>query len=347
MRRLSILATLIGGALLSGLSWQVVALEPASEATASQWLKEMAISLRNRNYDGVLVSNRGGKMRSVRVVHIVRDGMESERLEYLDGESVEVQRGQHPVDCIHSGKQLLSHSDDSGLFGAYASQGGAAHNGALRNGIYQLEVQPGSRVAGRAVEVIAVRPNDAHRYAHRMFLDVNSQLLLKSQVLDQQENVLESFQFTQISIDDEVDQSSIETASGATVKEKFHALPIGIKAVQLPWRLAWLPPGFVAASQRSSAAESVSSEFTDLDLQSMHFTDGFALFSVFLQPRDSEVEAFETRIGSTLAYVAPKKLQQGWASVTVVGELPLATAVQIAQSLEEMNLTEASADSVE
>lgn len=330
VRRLSILPALLGLLMCVGVAENAVALEPASKQTAHLWLKQMAASFRQRDYDGVLVSSRGSEMRSVRILHLVRDEMEYERLEYLDGKSVDVQRRAHPVDCVHSGKELISKSDQGGLFSAYSS-----NSVSLQDGVYSLDVLPQSRVAGRSVEVISVSPNDEHRYKHRLFLDQSTQLLLKSQVLDKQDNVLESFQFSQIQIDDEVTADDLPDTAVSTIEEPFHTLPIDTKTDPVPWRLGWMPAGFVAASQRSTVVNSPGFDSSDAAIHSMHYTDGFALFSVFLQSRDAEVEALETRVGSTLAYVAPKKLRNGWASVTVVGELPIATAVKIAQSLEE------------
>lgn len=292
----------------------------------AKWIGEMAMSFHRQNYDGVLVSNRGGVLRTVRIVHIVRNGEESERIEYLDGEPLEILRTDHDTDCMHAGSKIILGSAAAGsLFGGYAQSG---KPGLVS--LYRLEVRAPSRVAGRAVSVLDVLPSDQDRYAHRLFLDQQTRLLLKSEVLDAQSNVLESTQFTQIKIGSEVDPGALETVGQEVVREEFHSLPmIHVDPPDAAWRLSWLPAGFKRASHHQH--ELVDSPGM---VQSQHFTDGMALFSVFVESTKEAVDTFETRSGSTLAYVAPRKLNDAWVSVTVVGEVPLATAVKIAQGLD-------------
>ncbi|MFK8020712.1 MAG: MucB/RseB C-terminal domain-containing protein [Pseudomonadales bacterium] len=297
--------------------------EPVDPATI---FSKMAESLRSQTYDGVMVSNRNGEMRSMRIVHMVRNGEELERIQYLDGKAREIIRAEHPLDCVHTGGKLVLGNDRNGLFSVITPAGVEK-----LKGHYRLERRPETRVAGRAVTAIAVLPNDAYRYGRLLYIDQASYLLLKAEVLDKQGKVLEGFQFTQLTIGDKVDPAAIDTVGSNIVEEGFHMLPPnGSDPMDSAWQLGWMPDGFVRASHQKHAIKG-----SDKSVQSMHYTDGMSVFSVFIESANSSIEAFQTTSGSTTAYVAPMKTVDGWLSVTVVGEVPLIAAIKIAQSINE------------
>ncbi len=294
-------------------------------AKATALMQGMTASFREQTYDGVLVLNRGGEMRSVRIVHVVKDGQEYERLVYLDGKPLQVVRGAHDIDCVHVGQRLLLDSAAGHLFGHYS----AGSQGTQLHGYYQLELLAPGRVAGRPSSVVLVRPTDEHRYSYRLHLDRASGLLLKSEVLGAGETVLESAQFSQIMVGDAVDPQALEPVGDDVVFEDFHGVPVHLsKARATTWRLGWKPAGFMPAAHQRHAVEDQP------QVSSQHFTDGLALFSVFVEATSKPVSVFQSRNGSTQAYVAPRKLGGTWASVSVVGEVPLATAVRIAEGVE-------------
>lgn len=298
----------------------------SAKTEVAQLVRSMADSFRTKDYDGIMVSNRNGEMRSVRIVHVVRDGAEQERLEYLDGEPREIIRSAHSLDCIHAGNKLILSKHSGNLFGGIKAAGRAA-----MLGHYRLEKRSSSRVAGRDTHVVAVVPNDAYRFGRTLYIDSESHLLLKSEVLDQQAKVLEGFQFSQVRIGAEVDPAALDVTGEQAIRETFHALPPnGQQPLSSRWQLSWMPEGFVRSSHQKHSVGGRSTA-----VQSMHYTDGLAVFSLFIEPSKSAVEAFQTQSGSTTAYVSPKRIDKGWLAVTVVGEVPLAAAIKIAQSVSQ------------
>jgi sigma-E factor negative regulatory protein RseB len=90
------------------------------------------------------------------------------------------------------------------------------------------------------------------------------------------------------------------------------------------WTLGWRPEGFQpAATPRSGSGKAVA------------FSDGLASFSVFVESvAGTGMPSGTSRIGATTVYM--RQLAKGQADflVTVVGEIPLKTALKVAESVE-------------
>lgn len=324
-------ATFIGALAFASLTLA----SPAAEQTAlgddtepAYWLKRMAAGFREQDYDGILVANRGSEMRSMRIVHLVRDGREHERLQYLDGEPVEVIRASHPTDCVHAGRKLIMGGATGGLLAGIGSGGDFNFSG-----LYQLKLNGSTHVAMRPVQKLSVTPEDKYRYKHQLYLDKESGIMLKSEVLDANNRVLETSQFIQIAFGEQVDPKAIENSSDDALHEGYHSLPMNAReSDDSSWRLAWLPKGFVQAGHQRHRMKDAEKM-----VQSQHFTDGISLFSVFVEKSATAVEPFESRTGSTLAYLVPKKMGKQWLSVTVVGEIPIQTAMKLTEHMQSVD----------
>lgn len=313
----------------------LTAASPAPEQIAAgdqtepaYWLKRMASGFREQDYDGILVANRGAEMRSMRIVHLLRDGREHERLQYLDGDPVEVIRASHPADCVHAGSKLIMGGATGGILAGIGSGGSFDFNG-----LYQLKLNGSTHVAMRPVQKLAVIPEDEYRYKHQLYLDKESGIMLKSEVLDANDRVLETSQFIQIAIGDEVAAGAEKNSSDEALHEGYHSLPMNAREPNnSDWRLAWLPKGFMQASHQRHRIKDA-----DKMVQSQHFTDGITLFSVFVEKSTTAIEPFETRTGSTLAYLVPKKMGKQWLAVTVVGEIPIQTAMKLTEHMQPVD----------
>lgn len=89
------------------------------------------------------------------------------------------------------------------------------------------------------------------------------------------------------------------------------------------WRVSWLPEGFLPTDALHRKAPRKS------------FTDGFASFSVFLEPLATAIKPGEgvERQGSTVAYTRGVMLDSRPVLVTVLGEIPTNTARMVADSV--------------
>ena len=64
-----------------------------------EWLERMNKALATRNYDGTFFHISGGRVETMRIVHRVRSGRVSERLQSLDGSGREFVRANGELTC--------------------------------------------------------------------------------------------------------------------------------------------------------------------------------------------------------------------------------------------------------
>ena len=293
---------------------------PEADAVALQWLDKMSRSLRQVSYQGVVTLQRDNEMEVMQVTHSVDDGHSFERLTELNGQGAQVERISHSVDCIHPGDRMLrmeslSASDRCGI----AAQ-------------YRFSVADAERVAGRNAVRIKIEPRDMYRFGYLMALDRETGLLLKSQTIGHGNMLLETMQFALLSYVD-VNSEAGGPADGRpaldnieVVHEAQHphaedaALP---GSVARAWSVRWLPRGFTA---------------TDASLGNQGrrtYTDGLAVFSVFLEDLNVELRPGEglIRQGGTTTYTRGMRIDGQPVLVTVIGEVPVNTARMVADSV--------------
>jgi len=297
-----------------------------------QWLDDMDRAFSELSYDGVFSYFSGQDLASLRVVHMVVDGEQRERLIHLDGSYREIVRHGDEVACIVMPGDALLDLEASVPSGPFARAFVRRYDQISEN--YGLSFFGEDRVAGRATVRLAVSPRDDNRYGYRLWLDKDTRLLLRSELLDHEGNRLEIFQFNQIRFGDSVDPAMLESvgADGSLVNHLTLATkqsrPVSLD--ETAWLAQWLPEGFsMAAADIRRAPSSLKS------VETMMFSDGLAAFSLFIEDLpDHGAAAMISRNGAT---VAVSHVIQGDGDksylVTLVGELPTPTAQQIARSV--------------
>lgn len=288
---------------------------PGADAEALAWLDRMSRSIHQVNYHGVVTFQRGDDMQVMQISHSVADGLASERLTELTGQGAEVVRINHPLECIHPGHQLLS-------IGAELQAG--------RCGVaqyYRFSVAgDGERIAGRQAVRIRIDPLDMYRYGYAMELDQETGLLLKSETIGRGNKVLEKFQFANLSYTPGEDGGAeVNLVHRARHPHPGHASPG--RPAGLSWAVNWLPQGFTPTDQPAA------------DAQRRTFTDGLAVFSVFLERLSREIRPGEGIVynGGTTSYTRGLSLAGQPVLVTVIGEVPVNTARMVADSVAELD----------
>ena len=245
------------------------ALSLATEFDPRLLLDKMAQGFSELNYQGTFNFQRPGSIESLRIAHAVIDGDRYERLEYLNGAKREIIRHGHKLDFIYPDHQL-AHS--------YQSQPSLNTPAYAANNLeqyYRFKVSGMGRVAGRSVINLLITPRDNHRFGYRLSLDKTSGLLLRSELIDSKGNVLERFQFVEITLNPKLNKEHF--ASGINHYQPQHGAPISpaqaVITQDKSWKVQWLPSGFSSTSADRYAA-------TAADMAT--FTDGLTVFSVFL-----------------------------------------------------------------
>lgn len=283
---------------------------PETDAEALSWLDRMTRSLHEVSYHGVVTMQRGDDMQVMQVSHSVAGGASTERLTQLTGQGAQVERINHPLECIHPGHKLLQ-------LGAELREG---HCGIAR--FYRFSVGDGERVAGRRSVRLQIAPRDMYRYGYVMELDQETGLLLKIATLGRGNQTLEKFQFADLSYRE-------QQPAGTEVNVIHHAqhphlsAPAGPGLTAGQWAISWVPNGFTPTDTPPANGGRRT------------YTDGLAVFSVFLEELGQELRPGEgvMRSGGTTSYTRGMNLSGQPVLVTVIGEVPVNTARMVADSV--------------
>ncbi|GGY45232.1 sigma factor AlgU regulatory protein MucB [Bacterioplanes sanyensis] len=290
---------------------------------ARSWLDRMSHALKELNYQGVLIYGDARRWETMSFSHAVHDDTEYEKLIHLTGEPREVIRRGHAVSCTHPGDHVvrLSPSSSNPLAAEFARQHGDIE------GWYQLALGPQERIAGRAAQVVRVIPKDNHRFGYDLWLDVDTALLLRSDLVRQDGVVLERLQFADIDIGIALPREHF------SAQQQRHHMARHLKEsaaaptqASVNWSPTWLPAGFMPSAG--------GDDHHPGHLSTVMYTDGMAAFSVFVDHQaDVDVPSMRQQWGATSAVVRHVEHSGERYRITVVGEVPMATAEKIAASM--------------
>ena len=311
-------------------------LAPASAFAADEphvWLDRMADAVESLNYQGTLVYMRPGKAETFQVFHRVADGVATERMVAMDGDGAEIIRTVDEVICIFPALQKVvvdKRSEKSGKQNPLRAN--LPEYSSSMDAYYQLGIQPSVRIVGRTALIVTIKPKDAFRYEHRIWLDEQTAMPLKTQLIGQDDDMpVEELFFTTISLPDEVSAehvlSDLDTEGYSWVRHGAHPHLHSEPAEKLAWVATNLPGGFMLTAATLEYME--QSEDPRVHLV---YSDGPASVSVFVDVGVAASEQVEglTSMGAANAY----SVMVDGLLVTAMGEVPAQTVHQIATSMQ-------------
>ena len=298
-----------------------------SDIDAGTLLAKMTASAQQLNYIGSFIYYHQNRMDSMHITHAYDGSVERERLVSLNGERHEIRRNNDRVRYILPGSQVLP---------LYAVKQRLVANLAARipeqlnrlQKLYLVTLVDADRIAGREAQLIALVPIDQFRFGYLIWADTETGLLLRADLLNEENEAIEHFMFTEVVFKNSIaDEEMAQQVVGTEIDWQISlATENYMDENEHGWVVAELPAGF--------EAKAVSGEVRNAShdgIEHMMFTDGLASVSVFVEKITTKNPGFqaETRLGaiSTYAKVA------GNYQVTVVGEVPLATTEMIGNSL--------------
>ncbi|MGH8701165.1 MAG: MucB/RseB C-terminal domain-containing protein [Burkholderiales bacterium] len=309
-----------------GLVAPVLAAEDTARQDGLAWLTKMANASRRLNYSGTFVYQHADRIETSRIVHFVNPaGGEFEKLETLDGPAREVIRTNDQVTCYIPGtKTVIIEKRSTRRFPALLPEqlSGVADN-------YAVSATGMDRVAGYDCQVVVLEPKDRLRYGHQFCAEARSGLPLRASTLSEKNQPLESFAFTEIKIGGSFSRDQVRSRYAAKSRDwkvDHSALVLSDVPADTGWTLTRQPAGFrkLTEMKRSIAGRSVM-------VSHIVYTDGLAAISVFIEPLPRVLPAQSlSHQGAVNIYVRPVADHM----VTVLGETPAATVMQIANSLE-------------
>jgi sigma-E factor negative regulatory protein RseB len=291
---------------------------------ARTWLDRMNRAVEELNYRGTFVHLLDGTAETLLIVHRSAGGESAERILSLDGPGREIVRMGDEVRCILPDQRVVlleTREDVSPLVSALPS------NAAELEPHYDIKLRSSARVANRATQKLEIKPRDEFRYGYMLWLDDETAMPLKSQLIDDRGVIVEQIVFTEIDLPGQIDPAALEATidtDGFTMLRPPESAPL--VAQSIPWRAATVPGGF-----RLSVATQSPMSGSEYPVEHLVYSDGLATVSVFIEDLKTKADVGDgfSSLGSTNTYSLTLRGRR----VTAVGEVPRRTVRTIASSL--------------
>ena len=294
----------------------------AERVDPNDWLNRMGAAVQMTSYEGTVIRIQDGSVEALKVVHTVSDGVIHEKVVAQEGNGLEIIRRGNEVHCILPDRKsvLVEEWDDqSTLFSTLPSS-------EVRFGSeYDVSIVREDRVAGRQTILLAIRPHDAYRYGHRIWLDMETAFPLQTQLIGEDGAPIEQVKFAEISLNKEI-QAAALAPSYSTKDFRWLTQPSRHVShdLQTEWQSKDLPQGFRAVMTHGEKLPGSEHVVTHIV-----YSDGLANVSVFIAPGDDQSAEGPSRVGGSNSY---NTIIDGH-RVTAVGEVPAITVEQIATTM--------------
>lgn len=291
----------------------------AEENSAEALLHQMKHASQHLNYELSYILIRKNSIEPLRYMHGTHSDAQYAHLVYLSGPVREIIRRGKEVSYIEPGVEPFSIKSGNMV---------APLMPLLNSDIthlskyYDFVLMGRGREAGSASQVIRVVPKDGQRYSYVMWIDEKSNLPLRADLVDRDGEVLEQYRTISYSVNDRIAEvlASLETVRLPDVI----SLPQQKKAAPL-WKVEWIPKGF-----KPHNLNKYKMIVTQKVVESQMYSDGLFSFSVYVAERDDiSLKEQLVRQGRRTLH----SMVKGDKEITVVGDIPPATAKQIAQSV--------------
>ncbi|MDW6002949.1 sigma-E factor regulatory protein RseB [Vibrio mangrovi] len=296
-----------------------ISLAFADDTSAEALLHQMSRASQKLNYELSYILIKKNGIEPLLYRHAVEDGYSLAHLIYLSGPVREVIRRGDEVSYIEPGVEPFT--IESGKMVAPVIP--LLHSDMTQLSNYYDFVKIGrGREAGAACQVIRVVPKDGLRYSYVLWIDERSNLPLRADLVDRDGEVLEQYRTISYSLSD-----------------KLAELMLNLNKAQLPqvlslpenpvkktfWDVGWVPDGFT-----SKELNRYRMAITNRLVESQIYTDGLFSFSVYVADSDNH------SLKNQLIRQGRRTLQtlvKGKNEISVIGDIPPATAKRIAQSV--------------
>lgn len=308
-------------------SFSVLADHP--KENIEKWLAKMHHAAHMINYDGTFVYGQNNEMTSMQIIHSVDNRGEQERLISLDGSGREVIRSGDTVTCVLPDKKSVvvdkskPDTEFPPKFPLKIEQ---------LSKFYNFHLNGSGMVAGRAAKIISITPKDKYRYAHTLWIDEKTGLLLKDHLIGEKGKIVEQFMFTKIDYPDVIEKvrlvSNSKNEKFTWYKAKDWKSKTEVKT-SMNWRVMDIPAGFIPGVQRHHKMT-----MSAMPVEHFMYSDGLSSISIFVEKQMANSKNLMG--GSTMGAVNAYGRAIGKYHVTVVGEVPHAAVKMVGDSVEHI-----------
>jgi sigma-E factor negative regulatory protein RseB len=191
---------------------------------------------------------------------------------------------------------------------------------------YSFRLAGENRIADHQAQVVVIVPNDRLRYGYRFYLDTESGLPLKSDLMNEHGKVVEQTMFTDLEIGVAEIREPHQRESLFTYRLKNNEGVSLSHKTDSRWNFLRLPAGF-----RLSMQHQLHDPLLSTPIEQYVFSDGLGSLSVFVEA-EIRNEAFRgvSRLGAINAWGG----QVAGYQVTAVGEVPAVTILGVVQGMK-------------
>lgn len=286
--------------------------------SAYQWLVDMNQAFVGLNFKLPMIHLQRNSIQTYSFEHGIVDGRQVVHVDYLSGPARQSYRVDNRVTYVDA--EFPPYSVQSPRIVAPIPSKFVGDLASLAQN-YRFVLAGQGRVAGRIAQLIRLSARDEHRFSYLLWLDQQSSLLLRYDVLDLNNTVVEQMQALQLHVFDGPTEVVRQLAQQQT---EDHALA-PVSATDSRWTLTWLPPGFeVVAADRHRLMS------TREGVDYLQLSDGLTQVSVYVAlAKDQPLPEQVVTAGGT----AMANFRQGQLDITVVGKIPANTAIKLSRSL--------------
>ncbi len=295
--------------LLALLPISLLAAERLPDAEARRVLERVAHASQMSDFQGVYLQQHGEHTETIRVFHVVENGVVHERREVLYGPAREMVRHGSQV-SLYLPEGARPRSFDPRYYGHLFPRLLPDHPAELLAS-YSMRRVGHERVAGHEADIFELEPRDRFRYPHRIWVHGGNGLLLKMTTFGFKHEMFDLFAFSQLTLGAQVDRSLLKPVNPVKpvdVEAGSAAMPTAVQ-----WEVKGIPAGFRLVQQGLRVLP-VRSQRVVQHL----YSDGVASISVFLEAMQPGAPLGATRQGALSIYGR----QDGGQHVTVLGEVP-------------------------
>jgi sigma-E factor negative regulatory protein RseB len=295
----------------------------SDEFAPKKWLERMMDAVQKLSYQGTFVYLHDNQLETMKIAHAVEGGSVIESLMSLNGAPREVIRDEESVTCVlpDSNEVSIDKRSPSKKFLNILPQ-----NLAQLEDHYSFRLAGENRIADHQAQVVVIVPNDRLRYGYRFYLDTESGLPLKSDLMNEHGKVVEQTMFTDLEIGVAEIREPHQRESLFTYRLKNNEGVSLSHKTDSRWNFLRLPAGF-----RLSMQHQLHDPLLSTPIEQYVFSDGLGSLSVFVEA-EIRNEAFRgvSRLGAINAWGG----QVAGYQVTAVGEVPAVTILGVVQGMK-------------
>lgn len=304
---------------------------PVSDPAAM--LQRISDAARTLNYTGTFIHSNADTTTTSRITHLFDRGEEWERIESVDGPRQETIRRNDEMYCFQpESKTVRVDRRMTGKF--FPSLVGGTPDIILAN--YKLRLGKVERIGGHDCQWVILEPKDALRFLQKLCAEVQTGLLMRAKTLNERGQIVEQFSFTQLLMGKAAQR---ETGLGQ-LKSRLTQKQAGwqtddsaqksVKVGDTGWWVQMPPTGFRLITELKRAMPGKAEPVSHLV-----FSDGLAAISVFIEPLGGKSAGFSRASEEGMVSYAMRSV--GNHQITVLGEVPVATAQSLANGVSFRN----------